>query len=86
MLKKVISVFLFSVVSGHAAAATLNLQNLVTDAFAALESEVQDRWQFTEASDDGEFKRLARHNPQAPEGQQWLLITVDDRAASDDEV
>ena len=25
-------------------------------------------------------------NPQAPEGQQWLLITVDDRAAGDDEV
>ena len=86
VLKKVISVFLFSVVSGHAAAATLNLQNLVIDAFAALESEVQDRWQFTEASDDGEFKRLARYNPQAPEGQQWLLITVDGRAASDDEV
>ena len=52
VLKKVISVFLCSVVSGHAAAATLNLQNLVTDAFAALESGVQDRWQFTEASDD----------------------------------
>ena len=86
VLKKVISVFLFSVVSGHAAAATLNLQNLVTDAFAALESEVQDRWQFTEASDDGEFERLARYNPQAPEGRQWLLITVDGRAASDDEV
>lgn len=86
MRKQIAAFVLFGLLSGQAVAEELDLQNLVRDAFGALESEVQERWRFSEVSDDGEYERLARYNPQAPEGQQWLLITVNERGATDDEI
>ena len=84
MLKKVIGVFLFSVVSGHAAAATLNLQNLVTDA----------------RSPNQGFKIVGNSRKRRMMGNSKDLLAItasagrttvaddlmDDRAASDDEV
>ena len=74
------------IMSASVSAEELDLRTLVSDAFAQLESDVQSRWQFVEVSDDGEFKRRASYSPIAPEGEQWQLLSVNEQAASIEDV
>ena len=86
VLKHITATVLLALCTCSVAAEDIDLQRLVSEAFAALESEVQNRWQFAETSDDGEFTRFARYNPRAPEGETWQLLSVNDRQATVDEV
>ena len=86
VLKHITATLLLTLCTCSVAAEDVDLQALVNEAFAALESEVQTRWQFVETSDDGEFRRSARYNPSVPEGEAWQLLSVNDRPATADEV
>jgi len=62
--------------------AQLELPDLVRQAFATVESDVQSHWRFSEVSHDGDVERIANYDPSRSRSEQWLLVSVDARSPS----
>jgi len=70
------------VLSLQVQAAESELQALVREAFANIESDVQNHWRFSEVSNDGEVERIASYDPSRSQGEQWQLVSIDARSPS----
>ncbi len=56
---------------------------IVTLAFAAIETEFDDEWAFTETSTEEDVIYVGRYDPR--EEEPWMLMSVDGREPTDDE-
>ncbi len=58
---------------------------LVARAFDALDDSFPEGWSFTETVENGEGTSIARFDPNRPEAEAWLLLSVDGREPTEKE-
>ncbi len=68
----------------HAAASDYSA--LLDEATSALDNHYERDWAFTETSVESEVTTVARYNPALPDGARWILLTVDGRNPTTEEV
>ncbi len=68
----------------HAAASDYSA--LLDEATSALDNHYESDWAFTETSVESEVTTVARYNPALPDGARWILLTVDGRNPTTEEV
>lgn len=78
----VLSVLLLG--SGTAYATTWD--DIVDQAFEAMVDDMGEKLAFTETRRSTDRSSVARHDPRLPDGQRWVLRSIDDRDPSEDEV
>ena len=60
--------------------------DIVDRAFAAISTDYQRTWAFTETETNDGATRVGRFDPRRPPGMRWSLLSVDGRAPSEQEV
>ena len=60
-------------------------RDIVDRAFDRIERDWQEEWAFTETSTEEEITLVARYDPRR-DGEQWLLLSVDGREPTADEI
>jgi hypothetical protein len=60
--------------------------SLAQRAFAAIDTDFDKAWAFTETSVKDDVVRIARHDPRSGTASTWTLVSVDDRDPTDEEV
>jgi hypothetical protein len=58
---------------------------LVEAALAAMDEADPRQWAYTETTIENGVTRVAKHDPTRPEGERWMLVSVDGRAPTEQE-
>ena len=58
---------------------------LFESAINAITWDIHDDWAFTATSSGKEGDRVGRYDPRLPEDKRWTLVSIDDRAPTDEE-
>lgn len=69
-----------------AAAAADHYDDLFKEALQSVDFEFARDWAYTETSIDSEHVWVGRYDPRLPRGKRWELISVDNRAPTDDDI
>jgi len=59
---------------------------LVDDAIAALDSDLARKWSYVESATANERTTVGQFDPRRPDGDQWLLLTINGQAPTDAEI
>jgi outer membrane lipoprotein-sorting protein len=71
--------------TGDDAPASDDFKAIFETALDGVNFDFARNWAYTETRVDNEHVWVGRFDPRKPDGQRWNLLSVDDRAPSDDE-
>jgi len=59
---------------------------IVAKAIRAISDDYHNRWAFTESKLEDGLEYVGRFDPRRPQGERWILLNVDGRAPSEEEI